>query len=220
MLIHRLILPTAALPALATFYADVLGLPVLARSADEITLAVGGGQLTFVTAAVGPAPFFHVAFEVAPDAVEAAAGWLAAAAPLLYYQGAPIIDFPNWHARSAYIRDPGGNIIECIGRQPLAGPPAGNPFSALDLRGLSEIGLVVPDVPAYAAELAAATGLTPFVRQPATAQFTAFGTDAGLLLLVPPGRAWFPTTVASACFPLTAELLLPGEPAPFQLRLP
>jgi catechol 2,3-dioxygenase-like lactoylglutathione lyase family enzyme len=220
MQIRRLTLPTAALAALTEFYADVLGFPVLRKSAEAVTLGVGTAQLTFVTAEVGSAPFFHFAFDVAAEAIDAAAGWLQSAAPLLPFEGADIIDFPNWQARSAYVRDPAGNIIECIGRRPLAWPAAGTPFSVRDVHGVSEIGLVVPDVAAFAQRLISTTGLTHFARQAASDRFAVLGTDTGLLIVVPPGRSWFPTNTPSAIFPLEVELLPADEQPLYRLELP
>lgn len=220
MRLRSLTLPTADISALTEFYAGRLGLTIVARAADSVTFAVGAGQLTFEVAASGTAPTFHFAFDVPAGAVDAAADWLEKATPLLVVDGARIAEFPNWLARSVYVRDPAGNIAECIGRRSLGWPPAVAPFSAAGLRGISEIGLVVPDVPAFVAFARTTYGLPFFARQPATDRFTVLGDNAGLLIVVPPGRPWFPTDTLSAAFPLTVELeFQPGHP-PVVLRLP
>lgn len=220
MRLLSLTLPTADVGALTDFYAGQLGLTIVRRTATAVTLAVGADLLTFERAAVSTAPFFHFAFDVPYAAVEAAANWLEGAARLLPADGRRIAGFPNWLARSAYVRDPAGNIVECIGRQPLPWLPAATPFTAAGLRGLSEIGVVVPDVPTFVADVRATYGLPVFVRQPPNDRFFVLGDDAGLLIVVPPGRAWFPTDVPSAVFPLTVELKAgPGRP-PVMLRLP
>ena len=220
MRLLSLTLLTANVAALADFYAGQLGLAVVARTATSMTLVAGAGRLTFTQAATGTTPTFHFAFDVPADAAEAAADWLESAAPLLPVDGARIAEFPNWLARSAYVRDPAGNIVECIGRRALDWPPAAAPFSAAGLRGLSEIGLVVPDVPAFVAYAQATYGVPLFTRQPPTDRFAVLGDDAGLLIVVPPGRPWFPTDTPSAAFPLTVEFEpRPGQ-APAVLRLP
>ncbi len=57
---------------------------------------------------------------------------------------------------------------------------------------MSEIGVAVPDVLAAVATLRAA-GIRPYGNEP-TGDFAAVGDIDGLLILVTPGRAWFPTT--------------------------
>lgn len=220
MLLRSLILPTTAVAALADFYVGQLGFAVVSQSAHALTLAVGSGQLTFQQIEADVAPYFHFAFDVAAEAVDAAADWLARAALLLPVAGARIAEFPNWQARSAYVRDPAGNIVECIGRRPLAWPPAATPFSAQDVRGLSEIGVVVPDVRKFVALVQATCHLPVFARQAPTDRFTVLGDDAGLLIVVPPGRPWFPTDSPSAEFPLTVELVPAAGRVPAILRLP
>ncbi len=219
MHLTALTLWTTEVAALADFYGRQLGLPVVAHSAEAVTLAVGAGRLTFAHSTTDVAPY-HLAFSVAYAAVEAAADWLAGAAPLLPVNGARIAEFPNWLARSAYALDPAGNILEVIGRQAeIVRPPKGD-FSATDVRGLSEIGLVVPDPAAFVAHLQATYGLSVFARQPASTQFAVVGDDSGLLIVVPPGRAWYPTAIASALGPVEVELTsLPGT-APVTLWLP
>jgi catechol-2,3-dioxygenase len=219
--IRHLTLPTADLAALAAFYVDALGFRALVRQPTELTLAVGISTLTFRPAELGEAPFFHFAFQISADDVEAAAAWFGSVGPLLPFEEQEIIDFPNWQARSVYLRDPSGNIIECIGRRPLGLPATPEPFTAAAIHSLSEIGLVTDEVPALAAHLVTMLGLPYFSRQPADPRFTALGDDEGLLLLVPPGRAWFPTTTAvSAVYPVEVELEPVAGAAAQVLRVP
>lgn len=221
MRLRRLTLLTADVPALTAFYGERLGLPITAASAERLTLAVGADCLTFEAAPAGTAPFYHLAFDVPASALDAAADWLAAAAPLLpMSDGARIAEFPNWQARSTYALDPAGNILELIGRRPPGTEAVAAPFGAAQVRGLSEIGVVAPNLPAIVARLQAEIGLPTFARQPPTERFVVFGTDDGLLIVVPPGRAWFPTTIPADVFPLTIELEPAPGRAPVVLRLP
>ena len=67
---------------------------------------------------------------------------------------------------------------------------------------ISEIGLAVPDVPAAVATLQTAFGLPVFGT--AAAEFTPLGDHDVLLIMVRPGRAWFPTLTVT---PRWARLL-------------
>ena len=67
-------------------------------------------------------------------------------------------------------------------------------------------GVVVADVPTAVARYQKDAGLPVFARQPPQPNFAALGTDTGLVMLVPPGRPWFPTDVPSAAFPLEVEI--------------
>lgn len=214
MLIRRLTLQTLDLPALTAFYVAGLGLRVLERTPLRLTLAVGHSELTFRALPRpdpdAPRPRYHFAFNVPGGAIGAAAAWLGRAAALLPIPGQapdqPVAPFPNWQAEAVYALDPGGNIIECIARHGLDLPPVGEPFSATDLHGISEIGVVVADVPTAVARYQKDAGLPVFARQPPQPNFAALGTDTGLVMLVPPGRPWFPTDVPSAAFPLEVEI--------------
>jgi len=223
MRILSLELQTVNLPELANFYAGRLGLPVKDRSAEHVRMQIGHSELIFRQPAglAGPPPVYHFAFNVPSDSIRAATAWLRARAPLIQLEGRDIVDFPNWAAHSVYARDPAGNIIECIARHELPLPSAGTVFDAGDLYGISEAGLVVADVPAYAEELSSRHGLPYYHRQPPAPRFTALGDDEGLLILVPADRPWFPTTdVLSQAFPMTLTLERNAQAQRIELRLP
>ena len=59
-----------------------------------------------------------------------------------------------------------------------------------DIRSISEVGVAVPDLAAARAELALA-GIHDYFG--AAPDFAPVGDIHGLLILVAPGRAWFPT---------------------------
>ncbi|MGI8908169.1 MAG: hypothetical protein ACR2IE_16980 [Candidatus Sumerlaeaceae bacterium] len=89
-----------------------------------------------------------------------------------------------------YFNDAGGNILEFIARHDLPGSSTGD-FGRSDILGISEIGIVVSDVPTFVEQCIRESGMTPFhgYTHP---QFTALGDDHGLLIVVPEGRPWFP----------------------------
>jgi catechol 2,3-dioxygenase-like lactoylglutathione lyase family enzyme len=194
MRIDELLLLTADLPALRHFYGRVLGLPVEQPRPDCLRVRVGFSRLTFRLAAPGTAPFYHFAFSVPHNQLDAAHAWAGARTALLpFTDGRPIADFPNWLARAFYFHDPAGNILECIARQPLPNASAA-PFSAAGLLGLSEAGLVVPDVPAATARISRDTAITAFHRGPSRPDFAVLGDDQGLLVVSRLGRGWLPTS--------------------------
>lgn len=82
-------------------------------------------------------------------------------------------------------------MLELIERRTLP-PRYVEAFTADDLAGVSEMGVAVPDVLAAVATLRAA-GIQSYGNEP-TDDFAAVGGAGGLLILVRPGRAWFPTT--------------------------
>ncbi|TLM91878.1 VOC family protein [Hymenobacter jeollabukensis] len=180
------------MPALHHFYAAVLALPAQLTAAAR-RIQVGYSELIFRAAAPGTAPYYHFAFHVPHNQLDAAYAWLKARTALLpFTDGQPIADFPNWHARAFYFHDPAGNILECIARQDLPNAAA-EPFSAASLLGLSEAGVVTPAVLPTAEALLAAHGIPPFHRGPRLPNFAALGDDEGLLILTETGRGWLPT---------------------------
>ena len=98
---------------------------------------------------------------------------------------------PSWNSRSLYFDGPENAVLELIERRGLPGT-TGEGFSAEDLRCISEIGLAVPDVEDAVRRLDTA-GLEPYGGSSGPG-FAAVGGTDGLLILVPEGRAWMPTT--------------------------
>src|SRR5919201_46562 len=91
-------------------------------------------------------------------------------------------DFSGWDgARAVYFRDPEENIVELLAR------PEPRPELSI-----AEVGLPVDDVPA-AVDALATLGLGPYDEWDDT--FAPLGDADGLLIVVRPGRAWFPTDV-------------------------
>lgn len=195
MKITLLSLLAADVPALRHFYGQALGLPVV-DAQDEpggISVEVGYSELRFCPAPPGMQPFYHVAFSVPHNQLEAARAWVQARTGLLPLPaGGFVADFANWNAHAFYFLDPAGNVLECIARHDLPNARTA-PFSAAGLLGISEVGLVVADVPAAVKRVCAETAAPVFHRGPVREDFAAIGDDDGLLILVREGRAWFPT---------------------------
>jgi catechol 2,3-dioxygenase-like lactoylglutathione lyase family enzyme len=206
----RLRAPAGSLGALAAFYADRLGVEVLERSADLLALRTRGGRLEFVAAA--GRPFYHFALLVPGDRFEAALAWARERTELLPggdLDGV-VFDFSNWDALAFYFHDPAGNIVELIAHRGVAEPGATGRFSAAELAGLSELGLV-GDPRALATPLEHELELRLWDGTLEEAGRLAFvGERARTLILSPPGRGWLPTGRPAEAHPV--EAVLSGEP--------
>lgn len=186
----RLDVPDPA--AAAAFHRDVLGLPVR-LGAGVARVRIGWTELVLEPDRDGGRGRHHLAVTVPPDAGAAAHRWLAGRADLLTHDGATRFETaPGWDAESVYVGDPDGMVLELVARRRRPGPLGSATFGPGALLGVSEVGVPVDDVRATAARLRATCGLEPFGADPSST-FGAVGDDEGLLVLVAPGRPWFPT---------------------------
>ena len=126
------------LAAMRAFYVDLLGLSALEDSQEVLAFQVGWTTLRFVRAPSQPAPA-HFAFNIPPDAMDAAEAWLRSRTAILVEDGAERFDFPSWNAQAIYAMDPAGNIIELIARRRLADRLRDQHFDASALLCVSEI---------------------------------------------------------------------------------
>lgn len=205
MLIHQLRLATHHLAAQRRFYHDLLGLPLLAAQAEQITLQVGQSTLVFTAAPDSAPAHYHFAFNIPAGQFAEAKAWLASRVPLLTdSHGADEFNFTAWNAHAVYFADPDGNIGELIARYDLPAPDM-RPFSAASLLSISEIGLVVEDVLHFVRNLQTSVPL-PVYLQPPTETFTPMGDAHGLLIVVKTGRRWYPEErVAAVPAPLKID---------------
>lgn len=188
MQIDEAVLPTRSTSAVAAFF-DRLGCAV---SVDQpsVTVTIGQSRVRFTESDFEGA--HHLAFTIPTGTFDLARLWLEQRAALLSVGDRTVFDGPpSWDSRSIYFDGPDGQVLELIERRAL--PPRHlEAFSADDLACVSEIGIAVPDVLASVATLRAA-GVQPYGNEP-TDDFAAVGDAGGLLILVRPGRAWFPST--------------------------
>ena len=206
----RLTLQTRKLDELRTFYREQFGMPVLADGANSVTLKAGDTALTFEqTSDETIEPFFHFAFNIPENKLVSAKTWLSRRAKILSHHGHDEYDFRDWNAHAVYFWDPAGNLGELIARHDLANANAGD-FRGSDLLNVSEIGIVVDDVPTEAKSLKAALGVETY-KGSASQSFEAIGDAHQLLIVVPVGRGWFPTGEKhAAAFPTMAEMRGPA----------
>jgi hypothetical protein len=175
------------------------------RGRDLVTVRIGSGILRFSEADSDAAPFYHFAFLVPGDRFEEAHRWLAERAQLLPHPktGNVILDFDNWNALACYCLDPVGNIVELIAHRGVSETRTQQAFGGSALVGFSELGLVVPDKAASAAQLEQERGLHVWDGEVNHPQRLAFvGERARTFILSPIGRGWFPTDRPAEMHPL------------------
>jgi hypothetical protein len=185
---------SAASAEMVRFYRDSLGLLVLEERREAFTVAAGASKLTFrASQSISERPFYHFAFNVPENKILAARRWQKERTPLLPIPshlrdpGYPddVVNYRHWNSHSIFFFDPAGNVVEYIARHDLDNA-AGGDFSSSDILYASEIGLVVDDVPAAAAQLKAVAELDQYRN--ASDRFTALGDERGLLLVMKRGR--------------------------------
>lgn len=213
MNIRALTLHTRDLAALHDFYAHRLGFPVLAEGAGTLTLKAGATTLTFLQDQTFSG-FYHVAFDIPRNRPAEAQAWLERRVPLLSDEDGTthFVSGPQWNSTNLYFDDPAGNIMEFIARHNLE-HDSDAIFDSGSVLHVSELGVVVPDVPQAVAELGQ-YGLCPFNGQSDT--FTALGGHDGMLIVVREGRGWFPVGRPAVTAPF--ELTFQSGSEPYTIR--
>jgi catechol-2,3-dioxygenase len=187
-------LETDQVDRMRAFYTTTLAFPLCEASASAFAFRAGTTLVRFVTGA--GTPCYHFAFDVREDRLHVGMQWLnARGIDLITHDGNALIDHEEWNAHACYFRDPAGNIVEFIARHRLANARGSEaaPFDGADITCVSEIGWPVDDVYAQIDRLERELGLEIW-RSPRSDQFTAMGGEDGLLIVVPIGRPWFPTS--------------------------
>jgi catechol 2,3-dioxygenase-like lactoylglutathione lyase family enzyme len=187
--------PADVLGALQEFYGARLGLAA-ERDGDRLRVNAGGARLAFATAPDGVRPFYHFALLAPGDRFVAAMEWLGRAAELLPAPetGDVVFAFDFWDARACYCHDPAGNIVEIIAHADTGARGATGEFTAGELLGISEVGVVTADPRAAVDALAGLdlelwSGTVP--TGPSGLGFV--GRKAHTLIVCAPGRGWMPT---------------------------
>jgi catechol-2,3-dioxygenase len=184
MQIRQVQLATRSVDEVAHGY-RALGCPV-AVDGDTAQVDVGRTRLVFRTLD-GATGAHHLAFTVPTGRFPAAKEWLAGVATVIGTEDADEFEGPTgWDSRSVYFDGPDRQVLELIERRALPPGP-----EVPRLLAVSEVGIAVPDVGAAVAVLRR-HGIEPYGNPPGD-DFAAVGDVDGLLVLVTPGRPWFPT---------------------------
>jgi catechol 2,3-dioxygenase-like lactoylglutathione lyase family enzyme len=180
--------------AAAGFFENVLLLKVDGRAdgdADTVQVRIGATmlELTEDRETVGR---HHLAITIPSNKFSAARDWLEPRSTLIGTPDADEFEFAAWNARSLYFSGPDRSVLELIIRRDLDNDTRGA-FTSADLLCISEVGVATNDVLAMAEFLRTEADVRPYAGDPGRT-FAPVGDTDGLLILVPPGRPWFPTT--------------------------
>jgi catechol 2,3-dioxygenase-like lactoylglutathione lyase family enzyme len=204
------------LAATRTFYNNILGLKTVRQARDSITFLAGNSLLSFQLTKILK-PVYHFAFNVLPSRLAEILNHLQEKVAIMPVspQGKLIADFESWNAKSFYYHDNNGNILECIARMDLEDQGIGFDDQRFILN-ISEIGLVVPDVPEAQGRLEN-HGIPLFSKGPQTPDFSVLGDDEALLILKDPERGWMPDL--SKPIPFDTTVLVLQDEQQFRISL-
>lgn len=178
------------LARMADFYGQTLQLPAEFDGADRLVIVAGETRLTFGPASPGIVrPYYHFAFNIPENQIGSAREWQLQRTPLWTMRPAlhdpawppDVAWFQSWNAHSIYFVDPAGNILEYIARHSLPNSSAME-FDSRSVLCISEIGLVVDDVPAEAQRVCDFAQVTAYRDGDET--FLPLGDEHGLLLMM------------------------------------
>ena len=118
---------------------------------------------------------------------------------MIEFENKPIIDFPNWNAKSIYFVDSNGNILEFIARFDLENT-SNKVFDTSSVLSISEIAFVTENVNELANKLISQNNFKYFEKQIQRNDFSVIGEENGLLIIVDSKRNWFPTNIKAENF--------------------
>jgi hypothetical protein len=186
----RLQAPAGSQSTLEGFYVDRLGFEAVG---DQSAVMVGETLLAFESG--DGEPFYHFALLVPGNRFDQALEWIAARTELLPdpETGEAVFEFDNWDSLACYFHDPAGNIVELIAHRGVDESHTEGPFTAMEVLGFSELGLV-GDKAELAAALHGELGLEQWDGDLADEARLAFvGQKARTFILSREGRGWLPT---------------------------
>jgi len=192
------------------FYAGLLGMPLINSYETGFCVQAGQTLLEFSqTREVKDSPY-HIAFNITPQVLPDVVPFLSdKGISLIQKDGAAVIDFPNWNARSVYFYDTEQNIMECIARYNLQHDTPDTNFSAKQILAISEVGIPVEDTAAFIKTLQSNAPVN--IWKDYGDQFKAVGDEEGLMIVVTEGRHWFPTLHSNSFLPIRLEIAQEGR---------
>ncbi|OXB25059.1 glyoxalase [Flavobacterium tructae] len=180
----------------AAFYQNVLNLPILEKDSRSVTIQAGESVLQFIEN-LQLDSIYHFAFNIPQNKLQEAIQWATNKVDLIVIEDTTVIaNFENWNANAIYFYDNNGNILEFIVRYDLNNAQT-EPFSSQSILNISEIGILNENPLVLANQLITQHNLEFFRKNDNSELFAALGDDEGLLIMVRPGRNWYPTQIPS-----------------------
>lgn len=154
---------------------------------------IAGDAILNIGAVEGVCPFHHFAFSIRKGSLEGVIALLEKSHALLpNEEGGLVHVFEEWGARSCYLLDPAGNVVEFIERSEAEDGAFTQVADAVT--GLAEVGVVAHNVLALANQFIEHCGLQFYPKQQPREDFAAIGDDYGLIIISAMGREWYPHT--------------------------
>ena len=180
----------------ATFYKDILHLPIIEKTKESVSIQAGNSVLEFIENPEFKS-IYHFAFNIPENKLDEAIDWCKSKVDLIFIEDQKVItNFENWNANAVYFYDNNGNLLEFIARHDLDNAQT-EAFSSKAILNISEIGIVNENPLALGEQLIEQHGLEFFSKNANSELFAAVGDDEGLLIMVKPDRNWYPTQTPS-----------------------
>ncbi|MEP6806926.1 MAG: VOC family protein [Flavobacterium sp.] len=178
------------------FYQEILELPIIEKSENHVTIQAGNSILKFIENSQFDS-IYHFAFNIPENKLDEAIKWFKSKVDLIFIEDQKVItNFENWNANAIYFYDNNGNLLEFIARHVLYNAQK-EAFSSKAILNISEIGIVNEKPLELGNQLIEKHGLEFFSKNANSKFFAAIGDDEGLLIMVQPGRNWYPTQTPS-----------------------
>ncbi len=175
-----------------SFYSEILGLNIAAKTENSISFLAGKSTLTFIKSD-NLDPKYHFAFNIPNNKLDEAIIWANSKLNLIENDITGIVsNFESWNASSIYFYDNNQNIVEFIVRFDLDNSTDEN-FSISSIISISEIGIIVDSPMQLANKLIESNHLDFFEKSNKSETFVALGNDNGLIIIAQKNRIWFPT---------------------------
>ncbi|CAI2767864.1 VOC family protein [Flavobacterium collinsii] len=196
MKLQHLQIQTNNIQETTTFYQDVLNLSILEKDSNSISIQAGKSILKFIENPQFDS-IYHFAFNIPQNKLQEAIKWATNKLDLIIIEDTNVIaNFESWNANAIYFYDNNGNILEFIARYDLDNSQTKS-FSSKSILNISEIGIVNEHPLDLANQLVTEHELELFSKNDNNELFAAVGNDEGLLIIVRPGRNWYPTKTPS-----------------------
>ncbi|MCA1918733.1 MAG: VOC family protein [Flavobacterium piscis] len=180
----------------ATFYKEILELPIIEKTKNSVSIQAGNSVLEFLENPEFKS-IYHFAFNIPENKLDEAIDWCKSKVDLIFIEDQKVItNFENWNANAIYFYDNNGNLLEFIARHDLDNAQT-EAFSSKAILNISEIGIVNENPLKLGNQLIEEHGLDFFSKNDNTELFSAVGDDEGLLIIVKPNRNWYPTQTPS-----------------------